>query len=183
MIEDLALNLSRTRESGMSATLDGLRARAPALRAPARTVRPRIVRREDPASGRDVHEELAQLLHEGALEPKRWRDMLELLGRELKGNSADADSAFPPPAARLVCFTAWGGSPEVLSPQYSHRYFAMDPFVQLPEKQVITLHGSPCRPRSSSGARSIPTTSSSGTRSTTSASTCARKVATTRGCA
>lgn len=122
----------------MSATIDGLRARAPALRAPAHTVRPRVVRRETPASGPDVHEQLAQLLHEGALDPKRWRDMLELLGRELKGNSATLILRSPT-CGEAGVLHSWGGSPEVLS-QYSHRYFAMDPFVQLPEKQVITLH-------------------------------------------
>ena len=122
----------------MSATIDGLRARAPALRAPAHTVRPRVVRRENPASGPDVHEQLAQLLHEGALDPKRWRDMLELLGRALKGNSATLILRSPT-CGEAGVLHSWGGSPEVLS-QYSHRYFAMDPFVQLPEKQVITLH-------------------------------------------
>jgi DNA-binding CsgD family transcriptional regulator/PAS domain-containing protein len=123
----------------MSATIDGLRARAPALRAPARPLRPRIVRREAPADDPvDVHEELVQLLHEGALEPKRWRELLELLGRHLKGNSATLILRSPTTGEAGLLYT-WGGTPEVIS-QYAHRYFAMDPFVQLPEKEVITLH-------------------------------------------
>jgi DNA-binding CsgD family transcriptional regulator len=123
----------------MSATIDGLRARTPALRAPARAVRPPIVRRETPAdSTPDVHDQLVQLLHEGALEPKRWRELLELLGRHLKGNSATLILRSPTSGEAGLLYT-WGGSAEVIS-QYAHRYFAMDPFVQLPVKEVITLH-------------------------------------------
>jgi hypothetical protein len=122
----------------MSATIDGLRARAPALRAPARTVRPRIVRHETRRVGQTSTNSSPSCCTKGALEPKRWRDLLELLGRELKGNSATLILRSPT-CGEAGVLHSWGGSPEVLS-QYSHRYFAMDPFVPAAEKQVITLH-------------------------------------------
>jgi len=84
-----------------------------------------------------LHERMALLLHEGALEPKRWRDFLELLGQELRG--ATTLILRSPTIGQQGLVYGWGGTDEVRA-EYATRYFSLDPFVQLPEKQVITLH-------------------------------------------
>jgi DNA-binding CsgD family transcriptional regulator len=85
----------------------------------------------------ELRERLALLMHEGALEPKRWREFLEGLGRRMKG--AATLLLRSPHVAEAGLLYSWGGSDEVLA-QYAHSYFPSDPFVNLPEKQVITLH-------------------------------------------
>ena len=102
-------------------------ARAPAANAAA----------ADPASPSDLRERLALLVHEGALDPKRWREFLEGLGRRMKG--AATLLLRSPHVAEAGLLYSWGGTDEVLA-QYARRYFPSDPFVNLPEKQVITLH-------------------------------------------
>ena len=84
-----------------------------------------------------LRERLTLLMHEGALEPKRWREFLEALGKRLKG--AATLLLRSPHVAEAGLLYSWGGSDEVLA-QYAHRYFPLDPFVNLPEKQVITMH-------------------------------------------
>jgi DNA-binding CsgD family transcriptional regulator/PAS domain-containing protein len=85
----------------------------------------------------ELRERLAVLLHEGALEPKRWREFLEGLAKRLRG--AATLILRSPTLGEAGLIYSWGGTEEVLA-QYAHRYFALDPFVQLPEKQVVTLH-------------------------------------------
>ena len=85
----------------------------------------------------DLRERLALLMHEGALEPKHWRAFLEGLGRRMKG--AATLLLRSPHIAEAGLLYSWGGTDEVLA-QYAHSYFPSDPFVNLPEKQVITLH-------------------------------------------
>jgi DNA-binding CsgD family transcriptional regulator len=89
------------------------------------------------AAAPDLRERLTLLMHEGALDPKRWREFLEGLGRRLKG--AATLLLRSPHVAEAGLLYSWGGSDEVLA-QYAHRYFPLDPFVNLPEKQVITMH-------------------------------------------
>ena len=91
----------------------------------------------DVTAALDLRERLALLLHEGALDPKRWREFLEGLGRRMKG--AATLLLRSPHVAEAPLLYSWGGSEEVLA-QYSHSYFPSDPFVNLPEKQVITMH-------------------------------------------
>src|SRR5579883_1393027 len=91
----------------------------------------------DPSPASDLRERLALLMHEGALEPKRWREFLEGLGRRMRG--AATLLLRSPHVAEAPLLYSWGGSEEVLA-QYSHSYFPSDPFVNLPEKQVITMH-------------------------------------------
>ena len=76
-------------------------------------------------------------MHEGALDPKRWREFLEGLGRRMKG--AATLLLRSPHVAEAGLLYSWGGSDEVLA-QYAHSYFLSDSFVNLPVKQVITLH-------------------------------------------
>ncbi|HEV3286290.1 MAG TPA: helix-turn-helix transcriptional regulator [Steroidobacteraceae bacterium] len=85
----------------------------------------------------DLRERLALLMHEGALDPKRWREFLEGLGQRMKG--AATLLLRSPHVAEAGLLYSWGGSDEVLA-QYAHSYFPSDPFVNLPEKQVISLH-------------------------------------------
>jgi DNA-binding CsgD family transcriptional regulator/PAS domain-containing protein len=124
----------------MSATPNGVRQGTAARSAAQALARAPVVRLgvRSPPTGPELHEQMAQLLHEGALEPKRWREFLEVLGRQLKGNSATLILRSPTIGETGLLYT-WGGSAEVIS-QYARRYFATDPFVQLPDKQVITLH-------------------------------------------
>lgn len=103
---------------------------------------PRTTPRAASASGAEtttaeLRERLTLLMHEGALEPKRWREFLEALGRRMKG--AATLLLRSPHVAEAGLLYSWGGSDEVLA-QYAHSYFPSDPFVNLPEKQVITLH-------------------------------------------
>src|SRR5579862_2401334 len=91
----------------------------------------------DSLAGLELRERLTLLMHEGALEPKRWREFLEALGRRMKG--AATLLLRSPHVAEAGLLYSWGGSDEVLA-QYAHNYFPSDPFVNLPEKQVITLH-------------------------------------------
>jgi DNA-binding CsgD family transcriptional regulator len=85
----------------------------------------------------ELRERLAMLLHEGALEPKRWREFLEGLARRLRG--AASLILRSPTLGEAGLIYSWGGTDEVVA-QYANRYFALDPFVELPEKQVMTLH-------------------------------------------
>lgn len=82
--------------------------------------------------------QLLLLLHEGALEPSRWREFLELVGRRLKANYAALVLRSPAIGESGLLYT-WGAQPEATA-AYTERYFALDPFVQLPEGQVVTLH-------------------------------------------
>jgi DNA-binding CsgD family transcriptional regulator/PAS domain-containing protein len=91
----------------------------------------------DLAASLDLRERLTLLMHEGALDPKHWREFLEALGRRMRG--AATLLLRSPHVAEAGLLYSWGGSDEVLA-QYSHSYFPSDPFVHLPEKQVITLH-------------------------------------------
>jgi DNA-binding CsgD family transcriptional regulator/PAS domain-containing protein len=91
----------------------------------------------DVAGSLQLREQLTLLMHEAALDPKRWRGFLELLGRRLKGSAKLLLRS--PHVAEAGLLYSWGGSDEVLA-QYAHRYFPLDPFVNLPEKQVITMH-------------------------------------------
>ncbi len=88
-----------------------------------------------PASA-DLRERLTLLVHEGAINPRRWREFLEGLGQRLNG--AATLILRSPHVAEAGLLYSWGGSDEVLG-QYN-RYFPLDPFVNLPEKQVITMH-------------------------------------------
>jgi DNA-binding CsgD family transcriptional regulator/PAS domain-containing protein len=104
----------------------------PATRSAARTSHA-----HDGNASLDLRERLALLMHEGALDPKHWRAFLETLGRRMKG--AATLLLRSPHIAEAGLLYSWGGTDEVLA-QYAHSYFPSDPFVNLPEKQVITLH-------------------------------------------
>lgn len=82
--------------------------------------------------------ELLLLLHEGALEPGRWREFLALVGRRLKANYATLVLRSPAIGESGLMYT-WGTHPEGTA-AYTSRWFALDPFVQLPEGRVVTLH-------------------------------------------
>jgi DNA-binding CsgD family transcriptional regulator len=109
--------------------------RPAATRTAART--PAATNSAEPNASLELRERLALLMHEGALEPKRWREFLEGLGRRMKG--AATLLLRSPHVAEAGLLYSWGGSDEVLA-QYARSYFPSDPFVNLPEKQVITLH-------------------------------------------
>ena len=81
---------------------------------------------------------LALLAHEGALDPRRWPDFLEAVARCLNGNAA-AILVRSPASGEPGQLYSWGGTPDIEA-ACARRYFALDPFVQLPEGKVVTLH-------------------------------------------
>ncbi len=56
----------------------------------------------------DLRERLALLMHEGALEPKRWREFLEGLGQRMKG--AATLLLRSPHVAEAGLLYSWGGA-------------------------------------------------------------------------
>src|SRR5690606_21513094 len=82
--------------------------------------------------------QLLLLLYEGALDPGRWREFLELVGRRLKANYETLVLRSPAFGESGLLYN-WGAQPEGTA-AYTGRYFALDPFVGLPEGQVVTLH-------------------------------------------
>lgn len=86
----------------------------------------------------DAFSRLVLLLHEGALVPSRWQEFLEAVARHLEGNAATLVLRSPA-AGEAVLLYSWGCRPEGTQ-AYASRYFALDPFVQLPAGEVVTLH-------------------------------------------
>lgn len=81
---------------------------------------------------------LLLLLHEGVLDSRRWQQFLGAFAQHLDANAAVLVMQSPgAEAPGLVC--TWGMRREDESAFTSH-YFALDPFVQLPEGKVVTLH-------------------------------------------
>jgi DNA-binding CsgD family transcriptional regulator/PAS domain-containing protein len=111
--------------------------RPAATRPSVRTAAAATASAADAPGSMELRERLALLMHEGALDPKRWREFLEGLGRRLKG--AATLLLRSPHLAEAGLLYSWGGSDEVLA-QYAHNYFPLDPFVNLPPKQVISMH-------------------------------------------
>src|SRR5450755_1876408 len=93
-----------------------------ASRSPARTVASASRAAAESAAAPELRERLTLLLHEGAINPKRWREFLEGLGRRLKG--AATLILRSPHVAEAGLLYSWGGSDEVLG-QYN-RYFPLD---------------------------------------------------------
>jgi hypothetical protein len=171
----------------MSATANGVRHRTAVQRA-AQIARARVVRLDVPQSAPGLAGSRGRPARPDGATAARRRARSEALarlpgaaGRELRGNSATLILRSPTIGETGLLYT-WGGSAEVIS-QYSSRYFATDPFVQLPDKQVMTLHDfvPPAQLERSAFFTDYPR--ALGTRSTTSASTCATRVAITRACA
>lgn len=77
-------------------------------------------------------------LHEGAADPGRWREFLELIGRRLRANYATLVLRSPALGESGLLYT-WGAGTEGTA-AYTGHYYALDPFVHLPEGQVVTLH-------------------------------------------
>lgn len=82
--------------------------------------------------------DLLLLLHEGVLEPGTWREFLGVIGRRLKARYATLVLRSPAIGESGLMYT-WGAHPEGTA-AYRDRYFALDPFVHLPEGRVLTLH-------------------------------------------
>ncbi len=82
--------------------------------------------------------ELVRYVHHGALDPPAWRQFLRLMCDYLGGNAAVLILRVPR-LGEVPLKVDFGAIPEQ-SPAYFNKYLAMDPFVQLPEGQAITLH-------------------------------------------
>jgi len=82
--------------------------------------------------------QLAQLIHEGALKPAAWREFLALITQCLQGNCA-ALILRVPQLGEIPLKVTFGGSPESEGHYFKH-YLAVDPFVQLPDGRAVTLH-------------------------------------------
>ena len=81
---------------------------------------------------------LLLLLHESVLDSRRWQHFLEAIAHHLDGNAAMLVLQSPAAGGPGLIYT-WGTRREYEAAYTSH-YFALDPFVQLPEGKVVTLH-------------------------------------------
>jgi DNA-binding CsgD family transcriptional regulator len=98
------------------------------------------VRTETPtAATLDLKRFSELLLHveRGVTQPAHWDKFLELLARELRA-SVTGLVLRPVTVGGPGLMHLWGASAEGFA-AYAHRYFALDPFVQLPLGQVVTL--------------------------------------------
>lgn len=81
--------------------------------------------------------ELLQHLERGITQPRQWDRFLELLAQHLRA-SVTALVLRPVAEGEAGVMHLWGVSAEGLA-AYAHRYFAFDPFVQLPLGRVVML--------------------------------------------
>lgn len=82
--------------------------------------------------------ELVRQLYAGVVEAPPWQGFLECLRRDT-GSKAALIMLSPPGSPTVNLLSAVGGQPEVNS-AYRHELFALDPFVNVPEGRVVTLH-------------------------------------------
>lgn len=81
---------------------------------------------------------LVHLVYQGALDPAAWCDFLKAVTLRLRGNAAVLILRVPQ-LGEVPLRVVYGGSEE-RAPSYYRHYMAMDPFVQLPEGRVVTMH-------------------------------------------
>lgn len=82
--------------------------------------------------------ELVRKLYAGVIETPPWQSFLQELRHETASRAALIMLA-PPGSATVNLLSAVGGQPEVNS-AYREQLFALDPFVNVPEGLVTTLH-------------------------------------------
>lgn len=82
--------------------------------------------------------ELVRQLYAGVIETPPWEGFLQGIRREM-GCKATLIMLMPPGSAVVNLISVVGGQSEVTS-AYRGQLFALDPFVNLPEGRVITLH-------------------------------------------
>lgn len=85
-----------------------------------------------------VASELVRKLYAGVIETPPWEAFLHGIGRET-GCKATMIMLMPPGSPVVNLISIVGGQSEVTS-AYRGQLFALDPFVNLPEGRVITLH-------------------------------------------
>lgn len=85
-----------------------------------------------------VPSRLIRELYAGAIETPPWRSFLHGMRREATGTAA-LIMLSPPGSAVVNLLSIVGDQPEVSS-SYRERLFALEPFLNLPEGQVTTLH-------------------------------------------
>jgi DNA-binding CsgD family transcriptional regulator len=81
--------------------------------------------------------ELLERLERGITQPKQWDLFLEMLAQHLRASLA-ALVLQPVADEEAGVMHVWGANAEEVT-AYAHRYFALDPFVQLPLGRVVTL--------------------------------------------
>lgn len=79
-----------------------------------------------------------RLVYEGTLGSGAWLQFLKELCSELQGHTAVIVLRMPKLGERPLIVT-YGGAPEQQA-SYFERYMAMDPFAELPDGRVFTLH-------------------------------------------
>jgi len=77
-------------------------------------------------------------LYAGVIETPPWESFLQGIGHET-GSKAALIMLLPPGSAAINLISVVGGQSEVTR-AYRGQLFALDPFINLPEGQVITLH-------------------------------------------
>lgn len=86
----------------------------------------------------DVFSVLVRELYAGVIETPPWERFLECMRREADGTAA-LIMLSPPGSAAVNLLSVVGGRPEV-SNAYREQLFALEPFLDLPEGEVTTLH-------------------------------------------
>jgi DNA-binding CsgD family transcriptional regulator len=106
---------------------------------PATALRTGLLRETPPGSALDAKRLSELLLHleRGITRPARWDKFLELLAQDLRA-SVTGLVLRPVVDGEAGLMHLWGVSAEGFA-AYAHRYFALDPFVQLPLGRVVTL--------------------------------------------
>lgn len=82
--------------------------------------------------------ELVRTLYAGVIETPPWESFLQAIRHETASQST-VIMLLPPGSAAINLISTVGGRSEVTS-AYRGQLFALDPFVNLPEGRVITLH-------------------------------------------
>jgi len=105
----------------------------------ATALRTRVLRETPPGSSLDAKRLSELLLHleRSITKPAQWDKFLELLAQDLQA-SVTGLVLRPVADGEAGLVRLWGVSAEGFA-AYAHRYFALDPFVQLPLGRVVTL--------------------------------------------
>ncbi len=83
--------------------------------------------------------ELVAMIYQGPLEPVPWKSALEILRQHLRANYVTLMLRPPSAEREPLMVNAAGDSPITRQDEYNKYYYALDPFVDLPEDRVVTV--------------------------------------------
>src|SRR5271167_2153164 len=83
--------------------------------------------------------ELLAAIYEGPLEAVPWKSALDLLRRHLRASYVTLMLRPPSPEREALMVNSAGDWPITREAEYSKHYYALDPFVDLPQDRVVTV--------------------------------------------